>query len=118
MANYMCNACDLIVPEGDIGKREERDPFATGDSWYAENVLYCTSCGSEDVEEFVGCDTCDLGKPVDGYDDCASCILLDQYCHTKLYEPVDYGNARESLTESELCMIEEQINRTLDRGRA
>lgn len=112
-----CTNCDTVALAGDFSFHIERDPFCTGDS--PDEIVYtCPHCHSDEVEfDVVACD-CGEALPLDGYDDCAACILLDQYTHTREYDAEARADARAALPEADLVNIEEQIARTIDRGRA
>lgn len=112
-----CPNCDTVALAGDFSMHIDRDPYGTGDS--PDEVVYtCPSCHSDQVEFDVMACNCGDALPVDGYEDCATCILLDQYAHTTEYDANAYTDARAALAPAELCAIEEQIARTIDRGRA
>ncbi len=115
----ICRNCNTTYDSTDeLIERREADPFCTGDSWYVELHYECPDCHSDDVEtDVMMCDSCGEIEPCEGYDDCAVCILTDAYAHVKTYDAIDYENARKSLTDSERCAVEEQIARTIDRGR-
>lgn len=112
-----CRTCDTVDLAGSFDFTIERDPYCTGDS--PDEIHYRCGCGSDDVEwDVIPCDSCEEAMPVEGFDDCAACILLDRYTHTKGYDQTDAEYARESCTEAQLVAIDEQIARTIDRGRA
>jgi hypothetical protein len=112
-----CRTCNHVGNAGDFPITIEADPFATGDS-PAEVLASCPECRSDDVEwDAIVCE-CGEALPVEGYDDCAACILLDQYSHNSDYDAEAIADARKALPEEALCMIDEQIARTIDRGRA
>lgn len=116
---FWCHDCETFHAEHALTRSEDRDPFGTGDAWYVEVCVACPDCGSDEVEELVACD-CGKQPPLDGFDDCAVCILTDQYTHTKDYDAGDIHDAREHMAKfhpAELCAIEEQIARTICRGR-
>lgn len=115
---HYCNTCETFVE--DLRRCVESDPFGTGDSWYTETVYKCRTCGSDDIEELAPCDACGVALPLDGFDDCARCVLTDQYSHNKTYDADDYVAARVILRRQDptaLLMIDEDIARTIDRGR-
>lgn len=112
-----CNSCNLTGLAGDFNFTTEVDPFGTGDS-PSEITITCPDCNSDDVEwDAIVCE-CGEALPVEGYDDCAACILLDQYSHNSDYDAEAIADARKALPADQLCMIDEQIARTIDRGRA
>jgi hypothetical protein len=113
-----CTACNFTDLAGEFGMNLVADPYCTGDS-PDEIELTCPKCHSTDVEwDVVVCDGCEAAEPVEGYDDCATCILLDQYSHNKIYDATDREFARSTLTDSERCAIDDRIADTIDRGRA
>lgn len=92
---YKCDRCGDVV---DWYVAEDRNECIFGGDRFepAEYRMTCP-CGGE-YDEFVPCDSCDQNEPLDGYDDCAECILADRYSHTKIYDPIDYDRAREAAT--------------------
>lgn len=117
--DYHCSNCNEIVGEAALERTEERDPFATGDHFYVEVALACPACHSEDVAECVACE-CGNNPTLDGFDDCAACILSGQYSHTSDYDAGDFHDAHTWLRQNDpanLCLIEEQQARIIDRGR-
>ncbi len=95
---FYCHDCKAFT--GDPKRHVESDPFMTGDSWYTETTYRCVECNGEDIEEMVACECCGDALPLDGYDDCAKCIICDMTSHAKIYEPIDYERARSFLHEN------------------
>ncbi len=112
-AFYVCNGCREIAGEAAMVRSETADPFATGDTWYAEISLTCPACESDDVAECVPCD-CNRNPALDGFDDCAACMLNGEYSHNSEYDAGDFFEARTWLQKNdpaELCFIEENQRR-------
>jgi hypothetical protein len=117
--NY-CHTCEAFRDDSELIETVESDPFGTGDSWYTESTMTCATCKSDDVEEVEPCEACDDALPLDDFDDCARCILTDQYTHNKTYDDDQYTLARAILRRQDpaaLMVIDEDIARTIDRGR-
>ena len=117
MNHWLCNKCNLISREPDMPATTLHDPYGTGDSPSVDEV-YCP-CGSDDIEEVLLCD-CGNAALIDGFDDCARCILTDQYTHTIEYDDDAYAEARKQMAVIDphgLQMIDDEIARIVDRGR-
>ena len=117
--NY-CHTCEQFRSDDELDTHVESDPFATGDTWYTERTLSCATCKGEDIEELFACEACDEALPLEDFEDCARCILNDQYTHDKSYDAEQYLEARAIMLRIDapaLMMIDDEIARTIDRGR-
>jgi len=117
--NY-CHTCEQFRDDDDLERVTVSDPFGTGDSWYTETEVNCATCHTDDLEEVSPCEACGDALPLEDFEDCARCILTDQYTHTKTYDDDQYTLARAILRRQDpaaLMLIDEDIARTIDRGR-
>lgn len=89
---FKCTDCQKIVDEDDINIQVDSDPYGTGDVWHSER-RYVSPCCRADVEEISLCDACQEAETLDGYDDCAACILSGKHSHTTTYTEEDFMTA-------------------------
>ncbi|MCK5496373.1 MAG: hypothetical protein KAI41_07665 [Hyphomicrobiaceae bacterium] len=118
--NY-CHTCEQFRDASELDEHVESDPFGTGDTWYSESTISCATCKGEDIEEVFACEACEDALPLEDFDDCARCILRDQYTHDKTYDAEQYAEARAIMRRVDpaaLLVIDEDIARQIDRGRS
>lgn len=110
---YHCENCNEMVGQAALERTEETDPFGTGDLHHVEVALACPACHSEHVAECTPCE-CGDNPALDGFDDCAACILSGQYSHLTEYDAGDFHDAREWMRTNDpagLCAFDEHYGR-------
>lgn len=117
---HQCTNCLTVYDSLDECDQETvTDPYCTGDS-PAEVYVTCPKCYSDCIDDIWLCDACDKAPTLDGYEDCAVCILTQQYSHTTEYDAGHFHDAHVWMRANDpgtLCLIEENQARTIDRGR-
>lgn len=97
---FYCRNCEEFLCEDPV-RDTQSDPFGTGDSWFTETTYICPTCRLDELEELAECNTCGERLPFDIFDDCAECMVSEAHAHDKIYEEIDYQQAREALKCSE-----------------
>lgn len=109
MQQFYCHTCTQFVPENLLNETLHADPFGVGNMFHVERELSCPDCNGDNIEEMEPCESCGKTLPMDGLDDCAICILRDQYSHVTRYDAGDYHYAQQWLqanNPAELAAIE------------
>lgn len=116
---HQCTNCRAVYRSQDeLDSEVVTDPYCTGDS-PDEIYLTCPACHSDCIDDIYLCE-CGDEQTLDGYDDCAPCILQEKYSHTTEYDAGHFHDAHVWMQNHDpagLCAIEEQQARTIDRGR-
>ena len=114
MQQFYCRNCAAFIREHLLEVTHHYNPFATGDHTYCELEQRCPDCRSDELEPMEPCEACASEVPLEGLDDCALCILRDQYSHTTNYDAGDHQAASEWLQANrpgDLSMLEEIADR-------
>ncbi len=94
MKNWKCHPCQTLHEEEDLATEVIRNwPHEPDDI-----MKYCPDCLSDDIEEVILCDTCEINEPLnEDVDDCAECIIANKFSHMLDYPESVYKQASEGL---------------------
>lgn len=93
---HQCTNCEAVLEAADLDRHTITDPYGTGDS-PDEIHTSCPHCYSDCIDDIYLCETCEARPTLDGFEDCAVCILAGAHSHTTLYDAGDHEDARRFL---------------------